>query len=186
MTRPNNMSSMTVEDRIRKAREAFRLANDLQLDLLTGTRVYDLLQRRLSEHHASETIEIGIRRMCLWYVILTLSKWIEFYDKYKAFIPSEVQDEAADLRRVIEQRGIRDFRNNTVGHIWDDKTNMPLTIEEGQARVQSILGSEDIDGFMRWVNDPKENQFPRNVISIVERVRDGIKQANGFAATDLT
>jgi hypothetical protein len=183
--RRGDMPTITPEDRLRKTREAFRLANDLHLDLLTGTRIRDLLQKMLAAKPASEMIQIGIRRMCLWYVILTLSKWVEYYDNYKSFIPSEVQSQAKNLRNEIERRGIRDFRNNTVGHVWDDITKMPITMKETEARIQQILGSDDIDGFMRWVNHPTDNQFPGNVVMVVERVRNQIREINGFTESDL-
>jgi len=166
-------------------REAFRLANDLQLDLLTGTRSYDIFHKLFLSNPPKEIIQIGIRRMCLWYVILTLSKWIEYYDHYKSVIPADVQMYAKNLRNEIKSKGIKEFRNNTVGHVWDKKTKMPITMQETQSRIQQILGPEDIDGFMRWVNDPTDNQFPRNVISVVEHVRDRIQEANGFTEKDL-
>jgi hypothetical protein len=173
------------QDHSKKVREAFRLANDLHLDLLTGTSAYYLLQKMLLAKPAAEIIQIGIRRMCLWHVILTLAKWVEYYDRYKSILPLDVQPYAKNLRNSIERRRIKDFRNNTVGHIWDDETKMPITLQETEARIQQILGPEDIDGFMRWVNDPVGNQFPRNVICVVERVRDGIKEVNGFTEKDL-
>jgi hypothetical protein len=179
------MSTAHTGARLRKAREAYRLANDLHLDLVTGSRVYSLLQNMLSAKPASETIQIGIRRMCLWYVILTLSKWVEYYDKYKSVIPSDVQIHAKQLRNEIVRRGIRDFRNNTVGHVWNDETQRPITKEETEFCIQQILGSDDLNDFMLWVNNPTDNQFPRNVIMIVERVRSQIQAINSFTKKDL-
>ena len=169
----------------KKMLEAFRLANDIHLDLLTGSWTYEIFQRLFSAKPTKEIIEVGVRRLALWYVILTLTKWTEYYDHYKLFIPDDVRSDAKKLRNDINAKGIIKFRNISVGHIWDKETKMPITIKETESRIQQILGPEDIDGFMRWVNDPVGNQFPRNVICVVERVRDGIKEVNGFTENDL-
>ena len=58
-------------------------------------------------------------------------------------------------------------------------------MQETEFRIQQILGSDDIDDFMRWVNNATDNQFPGNVIMVVERVRDQIQSTNGFSNEDL-
>jgi hypothetical protein len=179
------LTTASEDDRLRRTREAFRLANDLHLDLITGTQIYSLLQKMLAAKPASEMIQVGISRMCLSYVIVALSKWVEYYDKYKSFIPSDVKNHAKNLRNEIERRGIRDFRNKTVGHVWDNEKKMPVTMQETESRLQRILGPDDLDGFMRWVNHATDNQFPRNVVMVVERVRDHIQATNGFTEGDL-
>lgn len=182
--------TITPEEQNRKAREAYRLANDIHLDLITGSRVYALLQKILSVQPASkkpslEVVEIGFRRMCLWHVILTLSKWVEYYDNYKPFIPAEAMIHAKNLRNEIVRRGIRDFRNNTVGHVWDDKMKRPITREDTESRIQKILGTSDPNDFMLWVNNPTNNQFPRNVVMVIEQVREQIQTTNHFSKADL-
>ncbi len=161
------------------------MANDLHLDLITATQTYLHFQRLFAVNPPTDMIRTGTNRLCLWYLLLTLSKWIEFYDRYKAIIPSDAQDHAKNLRKTIYNKGIQDFRNKVIGHIWDDTTKSPITIEEGDKQLQRILGSDDIDGFMRWINDPDGNQFPENAVMVVQRVRDRIQEFNGFTANDL-
>jgi hypothetical protein len=174
-----------IPDHDRKMLEAFRLANDLHLDLITGTQAYNIFQRLVSANPPRETVQIGIRRLCLSSVILSLCKWVEYYDLYKSIIPSDIQQHAKQLRNEIDRKGIPDFRNKIVGHILDDDTKRPITMEDVEKKLLSILGPNDINGFMRWVNNPDGNQFPDNVVMVIERVRERIKEINAFTESDL-
>ncbi len=144
-------------DRDRKMLEAYRLANDLFLDLITGTRAYNIFQKLVSQSSPDEIVQVGLRRFCLSYVILSLCKWIEYYDRYKTFIPSDIQEQAKKLRNEIDGKRIREFRNKMVGHIWDKDTQRPITRQDTEAMLQAIVGPGDIDGFMRGVNNPNDN-----------------------------
>ena len=84
-------------DQNRKAREAFRLANDLHLELIAGTKVFDYFQKQFSLKRPPEVVETGTRRMCFWYLINTLSKWMEYYELYKSVIPDDVKMDAKIL-----------------------------------------------------------------------------------------
>ena len=59
---------------------------------------------------------------------------------------------------------------------------MPITVQETDDQIDQIIGPQCIDGFMRWVNDPTNNQ---SMISVVERVRARIQETNGFTEKDL-
>jgi hypothetical protein len=156
-------------DEMTRRRAACRLANDLMLDLVTATQAFRTLQAALAERPAGEPVEIGINRLCLFYVILTLAKWIEFYDRYAAIIPADVREVAKELRNEVERRGIRRFRNNVVGHIWDDEANRALTNAEVEHRLTSITGG-DVAAFMNWVNNGGDDP-PDAPISVMERVK---------------
>ena len=169
----------------RKVREAFRLANDLHLNLIVGTQAYRIFQGLFRHRPPKEIVEIGVRLLCLFNVILSLSKWVEYYDHYKGVIPKDVQTHAKKLRKEIKARGIQEFRNNVVGHIWDKTTKQPVTLDEIEKRINKILRTDDVTEFLNWVNDPKNNSFPHNIISIVERVRDRIRETYGFTDKDL-
>ena len=167
-----------------RAREAFRLTNDFHHDLITGTQCYNTFQGpvfdSLLQH---EHVRTGITRLCLFHLVVTLSKWIELYDRYHRVIPQDVHDVARDLRKEIERRGIVEYRNKVVGHIWDTDERRPLTSNEVENWLDKIL-EPDIPTFMLWVNDVETNS-PDSVVNIVARTRDRIRATHGVTDADL-
>jgi len=174
-----------------KAREAFRLSNDLMMDLMTGMQAYRTFQLLFARTPALEPIPTQTNRLCLFHIIFSLAKWIEFYDRYLDVIPDDTRQQAKSLKKEIENRGIAEFRNKVVGHIWDTETKRALTNSEIGERLSQVI-APDVATFMAWVNDPNddgqhpdEGRHPDTVASIIERVRDRIREVNGFTDEDL-
>ena len=168
-----------------KARDAFRLASDLMMDLIGGMRAYDMFQQHFAVRPPREPVPSQVNRLCLFHLIITLSKWKEFYDRYRDVIPEDVRDVAKTLSKVIEAKGILDFRNKVVGHVWDEDARRALTATEIEQRLKVVL-HPGLKEFMTWVNDPNDNLFPRTAASVIERVRDRIRELHSFTDADLT
>jgi hypothetical protein len=128
--------------------------------------------------------KIATTRLCVFHIIITLSKWIEFYDKYKSVIPKDVRKECFQLRKEVLDRGIRDFRNKVVGHIWDNKTNRPLTHDKNDAYLEKIY-SGNFKDFLLWVNNPGNNQYPNTVVGITQYVRNRIQKDFGISEKEV-
>ena len=111
------------EDSKERAREVFRLTNELRRDVITGMLAYRLLQRQLASNPACEPVPTGMRRPCLTHIVIALAKWNELYKKYKAVLPQCVSGGAKGLSRNIENRGVVNFRNKVAGHVWDNDTS---------------------------------------------------------------
>lgn len=171
-------------DRVAKAREAFRLTNDLMLDLIAASKIHLIMKKFGLRVPQPESVRIGINRLCLSHVMITLAKWCELYDRYKAVIPAASREAAKQLTVDLKERGIPTYRNVVVGHVWDRETGRPLTVSETELRLAAITKS-DIEGFLRWINDSPNNEFPKTVVSIVERVRDTIQNEYSFTTADL-
>lgn len=138
----------------------------------------------LARKPAKEVVVAGFNRLCLFHIIITLAKFAEFYKENKDVLPRACHADLKDLVRSIDQRGILKFRNNVVGHLYEEKTKKPLTLAEVASRVE-LITQGDLQGFFLWVNDGKANPYPTTVISVVERVRDLIRDENQFSNTDL-
>ena len=169
----------------KKASEAYRLLNDYIGDLVAGTRSLELFETSPLFAGVSPSMRVILRRMCLSHLVVTLSKWGEVYDRYGAIFPSDVRDACRNLRKEIDRRGIRNFRNTVVGHIWDKKLRRPLTVPEIENRLASIIGNS-LESFRAWINNPTANRFPETVVAVCERVRDRIGEENGLRPTDLS
>lgn len=126
--------------------------------------------------------------MCFSHLIITLSKWAELYDHYARVIPDDCRAACKDLRREIDRRRIRGFRNTCVGHIWDKQSRRPLTENALERYIERIVG-DDPEQFWRWVNEPggaaEDNQFPRTVVSIIEHTRNRLMEEFQLTEQDL-
>ncbi|QJR37161.1 hypothetical protein HKW67_17370 [Gemmatimonas groenlandica] len=155
-----------------RAREAYQLLNSAVLDLVCGTGVIDLYNSPRIQSVITSDVELGVTRMTLSHLILTLSKINEVYRRYKALIPQDVSKQFKSLQREIQSRQVVEFRNKVVGHIWDDDLNRPLLDREILAILNTVTGG-DTEAFLRWIN-PASDPSPGSVVGTVERVRDSI------------
>jgi hypothetical protein len=173
------------EPQISKQRDAFRLTNDLLHDLISGFGVYTSLRIIFDQSPTPipEDVRTAVKRMSLFHIILTLAKWVEFYDRYRAVIPADVRDIAKDLRNDVQSRGIVRFRNNVVGHIWDDEQGRALTNAEVEERLYGFIDAGFGD-FMSWAADA-DSSAPDRPVHVIEKVRDAIRAAYKLTDADL-
>lgn len=158
-----------------KALEAYRLLNDFVGDLVAGTRTLELYQSPKIKAVANHNTQLFVRRMCLSYLIITMSKWSEFYKKYKSIIPTDVVNMAKNLQKAIDSRELVTFRNTAVGHIWDNKLKRALTSQEIDIRLQKVFSNNEND-FLKWINDHENNNQKETVINILELIRKRIQE----------
>jgi len=167
-----------------KAIEAFRMLNDFVGDLVAGTRSLEVFESPAFASKLGENTQLILRRMCLSHVVVTLSKWAELYDRYRAVIPNGQREACLSLRKEIDTRGIRDFRNAVVGHIWDDTLKRPLVRSEVDERLARVLGDSQ-QAFLAWINNPVSNDFPKTVVAICEAARESIRAEHGLNDAEL-
>jgi len=167
-----------------KAVEAFRFLNEYVGDLVAGARSLELFETSPLFANVSGSMRLILRRMCLSHLVVTLSKWGEVYDRYRDVLPDDVLQACRDLRKELDRRGVRIFRNTVVGHIWDKKLQRPLTVSEIESRLAMVIGN-DLASFRTWINNPAGNEFPHTVVAVCERVRDRIGEQHGLGSADL-
>lgn len=164
--------------------EAARLLNYFLLDLVVGTRGIEIFDHPAIAPNVTHSIAIGLNRMAVSHLVVTLSKWSELYRRYAAVLPTDVRDACRTLNKQIEGRGIVNFRNTVVGHILDDKTQRPLTPQEIDIRLNHAVG-DDLAHFIRWINDPQGNSFSLTVVAITEHVRDRLRTDYGLRDDEI-
>ena len=74
------------------------------------------------------------------------------------------------MMKIIESKGIYDFRNKYVAHVIDENTGRPLNLNELEVYIGAIFG-EDETSFIKWVND-QTNVFPTTLVSVLEKTWD--------------
>ncbi len=167
-----------MNNRKERAIQAWRLLNDFVGDIVAATRVPEAMERsRILNQRALRVTN----RMCFSHLIITLSKWAELYERYASLIPEDCQSACRDLRKEINRRKIRGFRNKCVGHIWDKDVKRPLTEQELDNYINAIVDNNP-DTFLEWLNNPRANEFPNTVVSIVGTTRHRLRET--FAITD--
>ena len=105
------------------------------------------------------------------YLTLTLAKIAEFYKQYQDLIPEDCIDAFRSLNTEIERLGIQRFRNKFIGHVLDFDTGRPFSDSDVEEWFQKVT-DRDLDKILIWINTPGSYEFPKTVVSIVERTRD--------------
>ena len=167
-----------------KALEAANVLDLILVDIITCTNVLRIFDKPFFSRRFSPIMAAGIHRMCLWYLLLALCKWHEFYSRYKRILPEECVTICRDLSKEIENRGIIIFRNKVIGHIWDKEAECPLSDKEVSEYIRRIT-KDNFTGFYQWIIDFKENIYPKTVVSIVETLRDKIMEQNSISPEEL-
>lgn len=152
------------------ALDAVDILNDFMGDLSAGVGVFREYREHCRRGRLHLQLMVPIQKMCFSHIILTLAKWLEFYDHYHHIIPDRYRDVCKDLNKTIRGKGIPAFRNIIVGHIWDKKLKRPLVLSEVMSRLESIIGGH-ADTFLNWVYDPSGTTSP-TVFSTAETIRD--------------
>lgn len=173
-----------VNDRER-AVEAIDILNDFIGDCVASVNVFRDYWNALKDDASRQNMLVAVHRLCMSYLLVTLDKWLEFYDRYHGLIPSDLHDECKKLMKELRSRKIEDFRDTCIGHIWNKKTKRPLYSSEIDVALKQITKG-DINGFLKWVNDPNNNVFPSTIVSIVETVRDRIAREHNIDYQEIT
>jgi hypothetical protein len=160
------------------------LLNDFIGDLVIGSRAMGWLDAPGLQPKVDREFKVTMHRMCVWHSVATLSKWQEVYDCYHEIFPEDVRNASRDLRKDLEQRGVRDFRNTVVGHILDKKTQKPISAADIDNKLNKIFKG-GYEGFLVWVNNPAGNVFPTTVISVVEQIRNRLMQHYSISDAEL-
>jgi hypothetical protein len=167
-----------------KAIEAYKILNELGGDFVIGTRTVDLYSHPDISSQLSESFKIGVTRLCVFHLIISLNKYIEFYQHYKNIIPEEIKDTCKELMKTLKDKNIPEFRNKFVGHIWDKDKKTPITEEEHDNYSKMIYGN-NFESFLLWINNPNNNVFPKTVVSIVEHTRNKIAEKYNISDMDI-
>lgn len=167
-----------------RAIEAFWILNDIGGDLIGATRVFEYFETPRFKGVATDQMLRVFNRMADSFLFVTLAKWIEFYDSYNVFIPPDAKDICKTLRNELLRRGVKEFRNQVVGHIWNKKHSRPLLVNEIEDLDRKITKG-DVKKFLRWINDPNNNHPGETIVGTIEFVRDAIQKKWALSEQEL-
>ena len=173
-----------VEETRERAVEAFWILNDFIGDLIGATCAFEYFETPKFRAGATDQVLRIYNKMADSFLFLTLAKWIEFYDRYHVLIPADLSPTCDQLRNELDQRGVREFRNKAVGHIWSKKHRRPLLPNEIEALDRKIIKG-DAKAFLKWINDPNNNRLGATIVGTSEAVRDAIKAKWSLSEREL-
>lgn len=171
---------MNARDRVVSAVDVL---NDLVGDLVTSTNV---LREYYVQHRAGRLLPAemaGVQKMCVSHLVLGCCKLIEFHKHFHDILPAEHRDQIKGLVRAFRNRGMVEFRNKIAGHIWDNDKCRPLVLSEIMRSIEKMTEG-DFDAFLHWINDPKDNTYPTNVVTVVETIRDSLMRQHVVSANE--
>ncbi len=164
--------------------DAIDVLNDLVNDLVAGTMVFDNYQSRFTMGKFSQPGIVAVQKMCISHLILGLNKLCEFWEAFHHLVPAELRQELKAVVSELQRRGIKEFRNTVVAHVWDRKRRRTRTQTEVIALLNRI-SADDPGGFLLWLNNPNDNAYPKTVVSIVHALRDHLREAHSVTAEEV-
>ena len=164
--------------------DAIDVLNDLVNDLVAGTMVFANYQSRFTMGKLSQPGIVAVQKMCVSHLILGLNKLCEFWEVFHRLVPAELRPEMKGLVSELQRRGIKEFRNTVVAHVWDRKRGRTRTQSEVIAQLNEISAG-DPGGFLMWLNNPNDNAYPKTVVSIVQALRDHLRGQHDVSTDEV-
>lgn len=155
-------------------------------DLKTAYKIIHIyLKRMLSDDECPEkSINSQDYLMVMFnYIILTLNKYLELYEKYSGIINESKASDAKMLYKTLKSLQIDLMRNKFSGHAFDDKTKRPLehqeflnyiiNIEKNRKSLQAFIMEIDVYPF---INDKPITLILENIQVKVNEEFDILKK----------
>lgn len=168
----------------KKVIDAIYVLNDLFYDIVAGTMVFENYQSKFLNGEFTQAGIVAVQKMCVSQLVLGLNKLCEFWDVFHGLVPAEQRTELKALIAELQRRGIKEFRNTVVAHVWDSKNRRIRTQYEAIALLNKI-SADDPGGFLRWLNNPSDNTYPKTVLSIVVTLRDSLRETYGVNTDEI-
>lgn len=170
--------------RRRDAADAARILNYVYADLLAGWEAFHIFDKDdLRREYLPEMMR-SLRRMSLAWMVLSLARWTEFYERYMRLIPPDCSESCKALKREVDRIDLKRFRNVMVGHIFDKKTGMPLTTEAMRSELERVLGSP-VEGFLHWIKRLDGGNELGGVATVIRITRDRIIEEFGLTEGEV-
>jgi hypothetical protein len=176
MPHPGNLRARAVD--------AADVLNDFLGDFVVGVMVFREYAAYLQQGKLLVMQMVPIQKMCISNLVLAFAKFDEFWHHYSDVVPEAHREACKQVLREIRERKITDFRNHCVGHIWNKSQRRPLAHSEVMAALE-VMVRQDFPSFLKWINDPHGNGYPKTVVSVIETVRDAICKEHQIAPEEL-
>ncbi len=157
---------MPREIQVRDVKDASLALDYLIHDLIVAHQLYDLfgvIKERATVHDETEK---AVRRMYISYLLLSLDKYSEYYEKYGWLLPDMAKQRCREIHKELVRRKIRKLRHTFIGHILN-KDGRPISSVEIDAAFNAATDS-DIHAFLKWVHISGTVMNPDTVVGVLQ------------------
>ena len=163
---------------------AIYVLNDIFDYLVAGTMVFRNYQMKYESGEFTQSGIVSVQKMCVSHLVLGLCKLVEFWEYYHHLVPEELRPEIKATISKIQSRDLKHFRNTVVAHIWDKKLNRTRTQFEMIEQLNRISDNNP-KAFLLWLNNPNGNVYPKNLVSIIETLRDRLVKEHSVSSNEV-
>jgi|OpeIllAssembly_1097287.scaffolds.fasta_scaffold05707_4 hypothetical protein len=167
-----------------RAINAVDVLNDLVGDLITGTNVLRDYRAQHQRNKLPTELVVGIQKMCISHLVMGACKFIEFFEHFHDILDADDRTSAKALVREFNSRGMVEFRNTVVGHIWDKKKGRPLLLSEITQHLERLT-NKDLVSFLDWINKLEVHRQPDSVVGTVEKIRSNLVEAHSIQPDEV-
>lgn len=164
--------------------DAIYILNDIFNDLIAGTMVFENYQSKFNSGQFSQPGIVAVQKMCISHLILGLNKICEFWKVYHHLVPDELKPKLKSLISELQKRNIKKIRNTVAAHIRDRKLKRSLSQSE-VIELLNQISENDPSGFLLWLNNPNDYSYPNTVVSIVETIRDQLREIHDVTSDEV-
>lgn len=133
--------------------DAIHILNEFITDICIGVEVLKDYENGVYPNR-DKLFRQGVYRLCLHSIFLNCAKYTEFCREYGQVLNECCQDLTKlnnQVKAEFERRGINAFRSKYIAHNRCDKTRKPLTLEEINRQVTTILGGKNAKPFLDFL-----------------------------------
>jgi len=164
--------------------DAVYVLNDLFNDLVAGTMVFRHYQAQFERGHFSKEGIVSVQKMCVSHLVLALCKLCEFWEVFHHVVPAEFRPHVKELVSKINKLDAKEYRNTVVAHVKDRKLGRSRTQLESMD-VLNRISANDPKGFLGWLNNPQDNEYPKTVVSVIVTLRDSLRETHQVTAKEV-
>ena len=136
-------------------------------DLILAHQLYDLfVNLAVVGGIAKPETEQATRRMYISYLLLTLQKFSEFWDRYKWLVSDEMKTRCERIAGELRRRRIVGLRHTFISHVVNDKTGRPISAAELEAGFRAAIDN-DLDAFLRWIHVAGDSVSPNTIVGVL-------------------
>ena len=112
---------------------------------------------------------------------ITLCKFMEFHKGFRPHLPGPLLRVFDNFNSQLIASGVQDFRNKFAGHIFDNKTGLPLTSTQLNDHVQRLVAGRSNEEFRKWWwhqrGEPQTASIAGSLVALRLHIADSMSEA---------
>ena len=111
-------------------------------------------------------------------LILALSKFLEFYDRYGWLIPNGFKQPSREIQKKLTRCNIKKVRNVFIGHVTNRETGRPISNTELDTAFNTAIDG-DLVAFLKWVHISGVALSPATIVGVLQSIQSELVKIYG-------